>query len=391
MKSLTQLSKQISASPTIALMDKAKQLIADGHDVIALAGGEPDFDTPAHIIKAGIEAIQQGHTHYASPSKGIHLLLEAIAKKTERDNHIQLNPSTDIVVTPGAKWALYLTFKTLLNSGDEVLILDPAWVSYPAMVKMVGGVPIRIALESKDNFRISAERLREHLSPKTKAILICSPSNPTGRVITQDEIQAVAEIAQEADLYVISDEIYEKIIFDGHNHISIGSLAGMAERTITINGMSKGYAMTGWRLGWLAGPTPIMKLAGIFNSQTVTSAATFTMHAAAAALNGSQESVEMMRLAYQKRRDFVVQALNDIEGIHCRSIEGTFYVFPRFINTDKNSDEIAETILQEAQVVGVPGTAFGNSGEKHIRFSIAAEISQLEQAIERIASIAPKL
>lgn len=388
MKNLSQLSKQIGASPTIALMDKAKQLIASGQDVIALAGGEPDFDTPPHILEAGIQAIREGYTHYASPSKGIPPLLEAIAAKMERDNHVRVNPATDIVVTPGAKWALYLALQTILDRDDEVLIPEPSWVSYPEMVKMLGGNPIMIPLDSAENFHITAERLRKYLSPKTKAIMINTPANPTGRVLTLDEIQALSTLAQEADLYVISDEIYEKVIFDGHTHISIASQAGMAERTITVNGMSKAYAMTGWRMGWLAGPAAIAKLASIFNTQTVTSAATFTMYATIAALNGDQDSVESMRCAYQARRDFIVNALNEIEGIHCRSIEGTFYVFPYFPNTDKTSNEIAETILQKAQVVGVPGTAFGESAAKHIRFSIATDMAQLEQALERIANIA---
>jgi aspartate aminotransferase len=259
------------------------------------------------------------------------------------------------------------------------------------MVKMIGGNPIMIPCDSADNFRITAAKLREYLSSKTKAIMINTPSNPTGRVLSVDEIQALADVAKEADLYVVSDEIYEKVIFDGRTHISIASQAGMAERTITVNGMSKAFAMTGWRMGWLAGPTPVIKIANIFNTQTVTSAATFTMIATIAALNGDQSSVEVMRQAYQNRRDFIVNALNEIDGIDCRSIEGTFYVFPHFPNTDKTSSEIAETILQKAQVAGVPGTAFGESGAKHIRFSIATDMAQLEKAVERIAAIASEI
>lgn len=391
MKPLSLLSKQIGASPTIALMDKARKLVAEGQDVIGLAGGEPDFDTPPHVIEAGIQAIRDGYTHYASPSKGITPLLEAIAKKLERDSHIQVNPATDIVVTPGAKWALYLSLQTLLDREDEVLIPEPSWVSYPAMVKMLGATPVMVPLDSDDNFRITADRLREYLSPKTKVIMINTPTNPTGRVLSLEEIQAISQVAQEADLYVLSDEIYEKVIFDGHTHISIASQAGMAERTITVNGMSKAFAMTGWRMGWLAAPTPIAKLASIFNTQTVTSAATFTMHATVAALNGDQDYVEMMRREYQTRRDVIVNALNEIDGIHCRSIEGTFYVFPSFPNTDKTSDEIADTLLQKAQVVGVPGTAFGNSAAGHVRFSIATDIKELERAVERIASVASEI
>jgi aspartate aminotransferase len=290
-------------------------------------------------------------------------------------------------VTPGGKMALYLALKAMLNPGDEVLILEPAWVSYPSMVMMVGGTPIHVGLDSANNYAITAEILKSHITPKTKLIMVNSPSNPTGRVLTVAEVQAIAAVALEHDLYVLSDEIYEKIIFDGREHISLAALPDMAERTLIVNGMSKVYAMTGWRLGYLAGPTPVMQVAGKFNSQTVTSAATFTMYAAVAALNGPQDIVDIMCESYRERRDFMVKALNEIDGVECASIEGAFYLFPRFPGSKKTSVELADAILEHAQVATVPGSAFGASGEGAVRMSIATATSDLERAVERLARV----
>ncbi|MCB8950612.1 MAG: pyridoxal phosphate-dependent aminotransferase [Ardenticatenales bacterium] len=391
MRPLSSLLAGIPASVTLAVNDKAKALKASGQDVIALAGGDPDFPTPAHIIEAAFTAIRNGATHYPAPTKGIPTALEAIAGKMARENNIHVNPFTDIIITPGGKWALALALSAILNPGDEVLYLEPVWVSYPPLIQIMGGVPVAVSLPSSDNFRITADLLRAKITPRTKAIMINTPSNPSGRVITQDEMDALTQVVLENDLYVIADEIYEKLVFDGHRHISIGSQPGMAERTLTINGLSKSYAMTGWRLGWLVGPTPIMKLAGKMHSQTITSAATFTMHAAIAAINGPQDVVEMMRASYQERRDFMVDALNEMPGIECASIEGAFYLFPRFTHTEKNSVQLADTLLELAGIAGTPGVAFGSSGEGHVRFSIATAMSELERAIERLARVVTQL
>jgi aspartate aminotransferase len=250
---------------------------------------------------------------------------------------------------------------------------------------------VPVSLSSEDNYAISEAALRDKITPNTKAILINTPCNPSGRVLSEQEIESLCAVATEADLYVIADEIYEKIIFDNHVHRSLGGLPDMTDRTITVNGFSKGYAMTGWRLGWLAGPTPILKLAARLHTQTITSAATFTMHAGVAALNGPQDMVAAMTRAYQDRRDFMVGALNQIDGIRCRSIDGAFYLFPSFPNSSKNSLELAEAILDKAEVAGVPGSAFGSSGEGHVRFSIATSMHDLERAVERLARVAPEL
>lgn len=391
MKELSRVISNIPASATLAVNDKAKALRAAGHDVISLGGGDPDFDTPHHITAAAFQAIENGATHYPAPMKGITPLLEAIAAKVERDNGVQIDPATDVVVTPGGKWAIYLGLAAILNPGDEVLYLEPAWVSYGPMITIAGGTPVPVSLSSEDNFRLTAEQLREKITPNTKALMLNSPNNPTGRVLTQDELAAIVAVVEEADLYLLYDEMYEKLIYDGRQHLSPLSVPGFTERTMVVGGVSKAYAMTGWRLGWLVGPTPIMKLAARLNGQTVSSAATFTMHAAVAALNGPQDVVAEMCDSYRARRDYMVKALNEIEGIHCRSIEGAFYLFPSFPNSNKNSIELADALLEKAGIAGTPGIAFGSSGEGHVRFSIATALSDLERAVERLAKFAPQL
>ena len=391
MKELSRVVSSIPPSETLAVSDKAKALKAAGHDVVALAGGDPDFDTPDYITAAAFQAIENGATHYPAPMKGITPLLEAIAAKMQADNGITVKPGSDIVVTPGGKWALFLALSAILNPGDEVLYLEPVWVSYPPMIVLAGGAPIPVTLSADDNFRITADQLREKVTPRTKALMVNSPNNPTGRVITQDELDAIVEVALEHDLYVISDEIYETVIFDGRKHLSPAAVPGMAERTLTINGLSKSHAMTGWRLGWLAGPTPIMKLATQMNSQTVSSAANFTMHAAVAALKGPKEVTRAMCAEYQQRRDYMVPALNAIPGVECLDIEGAFYLFPRFPNSRRNSAELAEALIEKAGIASVPGGAFGKSGEGHVRFTIATAMNELEKAVEKLAQVAHEL
>ena len=391
MKELSRVVSSIPPSETLAVSDKAKALKAAGYDVVALAGGDPDFDTPDFITAAAFQAIENGATHYPAPMKGITPLLEAIAAKMQADNGVSVKPGSDIVVTPGGKWALFLALSAILNPGDEVLYLEPVWVSYPPMIVLAGGTPVAVTLSADDNFRITADQLRAKVTPRTKALMVNSPNNPTGRVITQEELDAIVAVALEHDLYVISDEIYETVIFDGRKHLSPAAVAGMAERTLTINGLSKSHAMTGWRLGWLAGPTPIMKLATQMNSQTVSSAANFTMHAAVAALKGPKEVTRAMCAEYQQRRDFMVPALNAIPGVECLDIEGAFYLFPRFPNSRRSSAELAEVLIEKAGIASVPGGAFGKSGEGHVRFTIATAMKELEKAVEKLAKVAHEI
>jgi len=391
MKNLSNKLSNIPPSMTLAVNDKAKAMQRAGHDVIALAGGDPDFDTPAHIVDAAYRAINNGATHYPAPMIGIPEALEAVAAKMARDNHIHVDPMRHIILTPGGKWGLFLALSAILNPGDEVLILEPYWVSYPSMVPLAGGIAVPVSLPSNDNFRITADLLRAHITPQTKALLLNNPCNPTGRVMTQAEQDAIVEVATAADIYVIADEIYEKLVYDGRSHLSIAAAPGMAERTLTVNGLTKSYAMTGWRMGWLVAPEPIIKLATILNGQSVSCAATFTMHACAAALNGPQDIIAEMRDSYRARRDFMVKSLNEIDGVACRSIEGAFYLFPSFPHSRKNSVELADALLDKAGIAGVPGIAFGRSGEGHVRFSIATAMTDLEKAVERLAKIAHEL
>ncbi len=391
MQNLSTLLESIPPSATVAVMNRAKALQAAGEDVILLAGGDPDFDTPVHIQDAAIAAIRAGNTHYPAPSKGTREAVEAIGAKFEQDTGIAVNPNTQIIVTPSGKWALSLALGAMLNAGDEVLYFEPVWVSYPPLIRLNGGVPVAVALDGEKGWEISADLIRNKITPRTKAIMVTTPSNPTGRVLTQNEVAAIVAVALEHDLYVITDEIYEKLIFDGRKHIPLASQAGMAERTVTVNGMSKGYAMTGWRLGWLVAPEPIARLAAILHSQTLTAASSFGMVAIVAALQGSQAATVQMRESYQARRDYMVAALNTIDGIECPSIEGAFYLFPRFTKTRKNSVEIAEYLLEEAMVAGTPGSAFGKAGEGYIRFAISTAMRDLERAVERLARVVPTM
>ncbi len=389
MKPLSTLVSSLAPSPTAVMMQKGRDLARAGKEVINLAGGEPDFATPPHIVEAALRAIHDGDTHYP-PSHGTPELLEAIAAKLTRENNVHVSPS-QLMATPGAKWALYAALAVLLDPGDEALLLDPSWVSYAPMVELQRAVPVRVALNSGDNFTIHLELLRAAVTPRTKLLMVNSPNNPTGRVLTPGEMEAVAQVAIESDLYVISDEIYEHILYDGCRHISFATLPGMAERTITINGFSKGYAMTGWRLGWLAAPPAVAALARTFQTQSVTSAASFTMAAGVAALNGPQDCVHEMTAAYAARRRFVLDALEEIPGVECAPIDGAFYVFPRFTRSQRSSLELSTVLLEQALIASTPGSAFGPAGEGHVRFSIATDPRDLERAVERLVQLAPNI
>lgn len=371
------------------MMLKGKMLAREGHDIVNLAGGEPDFDTPAHIMDAGIEAMRSGDTHYP-PSFGTPELLEAICAKLERENNVKAVPD-QVMATPGGKWAIYAALAAMLNPGDEVLILDPSWVSYGPMVELQRAKAVRVPLSSENDFLVTSEQLEEYVTAQTKLIMVTSPSNPTGRVLDYDEVSAICKVAIEHDLYVMSDEIYEHILYDDAKHYSFAAQPDMAERTITINGFSKAYAMTGWRLGWLAAPLPIAKLARTYQTQSVTSAASFTMAAGAAALNGPQDCVHQMVASYAERRQFILDAFEELPGLECPPMQGAFYAFPKFTATDKKSLEISEMLIEDALIASTPGIAFGEAGEGHVRFSTATHMTDLEKLVERLVTILPKL
>jgi len=390
MKSLSSTVQGVPPSPTTMMMQRGRELRAAGKDVVNLAGGEPDFDTPRHITEAGFRAIEAGDTHYP-PAFGTPALLDAIVAKLKRENNVHHITPAQIMVTPGAKWAIFATLAALLEPGDDVLILDPSWVSYAPMILLHRANPVRVALPGDDHFRLTADLLEQHITPRSKVLMVNSPNNPTGRVLSRAEIDAIVYVAQQHDLYVLSDEIYEHIIYDHHVHSSLGAEPGMAERTIIVNGFSKAYAMTGWRLGWLAGPEPIVKLARIYQTHSAQSAASFTMAAGVAALNGPQTCIQEMVAVYEQRRRLVLDAFEEIPGIECPPVEGAFYVFPRFTQTQKTSLEITQELIDKALIVGTPGSAFGPAGEGRVRFSIAERTGDLEKMLDRMAKVVPNL
>lgn len=375
----------IAPSPTVAVSDRARQLQAAGHDVVDLGGGDPDFPTPAHIVAAAADAMEAGDTHYVA-SPGIPELRQAIVEKLHRDNGLTYAVD-EIIVTPGGKPAIFAAIMTLIDRGDEVLILDPGWVSYAPEVIIAEGVPVAVPLSADDNYTITEERLRPYITPRTRALILCTPNNPTGRVATEAELAVVARLAQEHDFYVLSDEIYEKLVYDGAVHRSIAILPGMWERTLTLNGFSKAYAMTGWRLGFLAAPQPIVKQILKVHSHSVTCAASFSQRGAIVALNGPQDFITEMVAAYDRRRHLVIDGLNAIPGVRCALPEGAFYALADIRGTGLTSAECAELLIAEGGVAVTPGNAFGAASEGFIRLSYATSDELLQHAIKQMSKV----
>lgn len=387
MRTLSRRLSRMPPSPTAAMMQKGREMAQAGLDVVNLAGGEPDFDTPRHIQEAAFAAIRAGDTHYPT-SYGSPALLEALAAKLERENGVPATPA-NFVVTPGGKWAIYVALMSVLNPGDEVVILDPAWVSYKPMVELAGGRPVHLPLQRSQGFQVDADALARCLTPRTRMIMATSPNNPVGYVFSAASRQALADVARAHDVYLLSDEIYEHIVYPGYRHVSPAVLPGMAERTLIVNGFSKAYAMTGWRLGWLMGPEDVIRVGRSYMTNSVTSAASFTMTAGVAALNGPQDCVADMRQAYTRRRAWLLDAFAEIEGIDCFPPQGAFYLFMHFPHTRKTSVELAAFLLEEAHIATTPGAAFGAAGEAHIRISFATREADLEKTVERLARLAP--
>lgn len=368
----------IPESTTMKISAMAKKLNGAGLDVIDLGVGEPDFDTPKNICDAAINSIRRGDTHYL-PTSGIPELRAAIAEKLYNDNGIEVSPDL-VSVVPGAKMAIFAAIQAILEEGDECVLIGPSWVSYEPSVNFAGG-RVRWA-EVDEEFKPTD--LAESITSRTRMILVNSPSNPTGAVFGREILEEIRDIAIDNDLVVLSDEIYEKIIY-GQEHISIGSFPGMAERTVTVNGFSKCYAMTGWRLGYLAGPQEVMKWVNRILSHSVSHATTFVQWAGVEALKGPQETIRSMVTEFQARRDLLVSGLAEI-GIRCPLPGGAFYVFPDFSEFG-GGDSFAERMLSEAMVAATPGSAFGPGGVDNIRISYAASQERLKQALERIGKM----
>lgn len=383
MPNFSQKIGALKGSSTVAISDRARALQQQGVNVVNLGGGDPDFDTPRHIVDAGVEAIRGGQTHYVA-SQGIPAFRKAIAEKLSRENGLSYDPDREIVATASGKLALYIALESLLDPRDEVLYLEPAWVSYRPLIELIGGCPVAVSLSPADNFAVRSTLLERKISPRTKAILINSPNNPTGRVLGPEELQVIREVALKHDLWVVSDEIYEHLVYDGHRHVSIATLPEMRDRTVVVNGMSKAYAMTGWRIGYLAAPSVLSEQILKVQQHVVTCAASFGQIAATEALQGPQDCVKTMRQEYDKRRRRIAEALNSIPGVRCPLPEGAFYFFPEVDYRDYDSWQIAEYLISEAHVAVTPGQAFGEAARKNIRLTYATSMANLLEAVERM-------
>lgn len=384
---------KISPSLTLAIDSKAKQMKAEGVQVFNFGVGEPDFDTPDHIKRAAVDAINKGMTRY-TPAAGTLELKQAIVNKFKEENNLEYNIS-QIVVSCGAKHSLYNAFQVLLEEGDEVILPAPFWVSHLEQIKIPGAEPIIVMTEEKNGFKIMPEQLEKAITLKTKALLLNSPSNPTGGVYTEEELKTLAEVILKHDIIVISDEIYEKLIYDGLKHVSIASLSEeLKKRTVVINGVSKAYAMTGWRIGYAAAPVEIAKKMASLQSHATSNPTSISQAASVAALTGVQQPVEDMRKEFVKRRDYMLNRLLDIAGITCPKPGGAFYLFPNvsayFGRAYKgkqinNATDLATLLLDEVQVAVVPGVAFGS--DDFIRLSYAASIDVITEAMNRMESL----
>lgn len=396
MKLTARISK-IKPSPTLAITAKANALRAEGRDVIGFGAGEPDFDTPSHIKAAAIRAIEEGFTKY-TPVGGIDDLKDAIIDKLKRDNSLTYKRS-EIVVSCGAKHTLYNLAQVLFEEGDEVLIPSPYWVSYPDIVVLTGAKPVIVETRAEEGFKLTPELLRKAISDRTKAIVINSPSNPAGVTYTREELGSLAELLEGRGILAISDDIYEKIIYEGFPFTNIAQVSdGMKGLTVVVNGVSKAYAMTGWRIGYAAGPEAIIAAATKLQSQNTSNPTSIAQKAAVEALRGDQSSVSAMAIEFKARRDVIVEKLNAIPGITCMNPQGAFYVFPdcsalygKSFKGEKisGSSDLAAYLLDEANVAVVPGVEFGHDG--YIRLSYATSMANIRKGVERIREAVVKL
>ncbi|MFC1541870.1 pyridoxal phosphate-dependent aminotransferase [Candidatus Latescibacterota bacterium] len=380
---------KVKPSITLAVSAKAKAMKDEGIDVIALSAGEPDFNTPSHICDAGIAAINAGFTRY-TPASGTLELKKVICDKFRNDNGLDYKTS-QIIVSCGAKHSVFLTVFALTGEGDEVIVLSPYWVSYYDMVKLAGGNPVVIEGKSDNNLKITPEQLRNAITDRTKLLILNSPSNPTGMVYSEDELKALADVIVESGIHVLSDEIYEKLIYDGKKHVSIASFSDeIYDKTITINGVSKSYSMTGWRIGYAAGPEEIIKAMSTVQSQETSNPCSISQKAALAALTGSHEFLETWVSEFSERRLYIINRLNSLDGVTCKKPEGAFYVFPdvsafygRSYNDKVIDDSVAfcEYMLHEQHIALVPGAGFG--ADAHVRVSYAVSMENIEKSMDR--------
>jgi len=396
LKVLSELISSIEESKTVAVSSLAKRLKAEGKDVLNFGAGEPDFHTPEFIKKAAIDAINNNFTTY-TPNEGYPDLIKAIIKKFKDENNLDFKPE-NILVSNGAKHSIYNVLMAICNPGDEVIFQAPYWVSYPEITKLVKAKSVIIDAGVEREYKISPDELEKVITPRTKVFIFNSPSNPTGAVYSKKEMMAFAEVLKDKDIFIISDEIYEKIIFDGEEHFAIGSIDFLRDRTITVNGVSKAYAMTGWRIGYAGGPKEIIKLARNLQSHSTSNAASISQAASYAALTQKTDEIDKMVETFKKRRDFIVAELNKIKGIKCPLPKGAFYVFydvSSYYGNQVNGFEIKDStsfcnyLLNEQNVGLVPGIAFGN--DNCVRMSYACSEEQIEKGIDRIKKALGKI
>lgn len=376
---ISERMRSLPISGIRVIFEKARRM----KDVIRLEIGEPDMDTPIHVKDAAKKALDEGFTHY-TPFSGFEDLREVIAEKVKVENGIKADPDKEVIVTPGACSSVYCAINSIVNPVEEVFIPDPGWPHYEPCVKMAGGIPVHYPQLEENDFRVNPDDLAMIVSDKTKAILINSPNNPTGSVLSREDLGGIAQIAKENDLIVISDEVYENIVYDQAEHISVASLPSMQKRTVVINALSKTYAMTGWRIGYAIAPAEIVAQMAKLVLYTSTCANSIGQRAAIAALKGPQNCVLETVKEYKRRRDFVVKRLNEIEGISCKLPKGAFYAFPNIKGLGMSSLDCAYYFLEHAKVSTVPGTGFGEYGEGYLRISYATSLENLEKAMNRI-------
>lgn len=383
---------RIKPSPTLAMDAKAKEMKARGEDIVNFGVGEPDFDTPENIKEAAIKALREGFTKY-TPVGGILPLKDAIIEKFRADNELQYTRE-EIIVSCGAKHSLYNIAQALFGPGDEVIIPSPYWVSYPAQVLLNDATPVFVKTFEDDSFMLRPEALEDAITDKTKALILNSPSNPTGLTYNRKSLEAIAEVVQRKNIYVISDEIYEKLVYDGAGHVSIASFSKeMRDKTIVVNGLSKSHAMTGWRIGYAAGPSNVIKAMTKVQSQSTSNPTSIAQAAAVEALTGPQDFIKTMLEEFDRRRKYLVDELNSIPSVSCVNPTGAFYAFPNtsslYGGKIKNSSELAMYLLDEAKVALVPGDAFGD--DSFVRISYATSLEDIKKAVERIRAALTKL
>jgi aspartate aminotransferase len=372
---------EVKPSITLAIAAKAKAMKAEGIEVCNFSAGEPDFDTPEHIKAAAKLALDQGKTRYG-PAAGEPKLREAIARKLKRENALEYK-AENVIVTNGGKQGLFNLMLALIEPGDEVIIPAPYWLSYPEMVKLAGGVAVIFQTDASTSYKITPDQLSGAITPNTKLFVLNSPANPTGVVYTPTEIKALAEVVVERDILVVSDEIYEKILYDGAKHLSIGSLGTeIFERTIISSGFAKAYSMTGWRLGYLAGEASLIKAVSTIQGHSTSNVCTFAQYGAIAALESPQDCVEKMRQAFAERRQVMLERLNAIPGMTCAPPDGAFYMFVNISKTGLTSLEFCDALLETQQVATIPGIAFG--ADDHIRLSYATDMTSIEKGMDRL-------